>query len=261
MQRGPFDSVITNNQGHYTTAVCDTAPPFDDPRFREAVDLAINREQLVDVVLGGNGAALESLWPPGFPLAEEGLIDTDGDPDRARELLDEIGWDESTEVVLGHYPGFQVHILLAETIIGQLAQVGITATLTEYPNYQYQEVLNPDTGGFGVLANVNAGVLAVQFHNNGEVSTWNPCGFQDPDLQAMLDEIIAGELSDGDLEQAWAEVQEHVVDNHVWFPLMTQPSVYVYNSDRIGGVEPGTIGLTGTTGASLFLDGVYVKPG
>lgn len=261
VQRGPFESVVTNNQGHYTMAVCNGFAPFDDPKFREAVDLAINREQLVDVVLAGNGEAMTSLWPPGYPLAQDGLIDTDGDPDRAMELLEEIGWDEDTEVIIGHYPGFQVHVLIDETIIGQLDKVGINAKLTEYPSYQFKEVLNPDTGGFGVIANVNAGVLAVSSHNNGVESAWNQCGFQDPELQAMLDDIIAGDLSEDELDQTWADAQDLVLSNHYWYPLMTQPAVYVYNSDRVAGVEPGIVGLTGTTAVSIWFDGVYMKAG
>ncbi len=259
VQKGPFASVVTNNQGHYTLAVCNGYAPFDDPKFREAVDLAINREQLVQVVLAGNGVPMASLWPPGFPNAREGLIDTDGDVEKAKALLAEINWDPNTEVVMGHYPGFQVHILIAETVIGQLAKVGIKAKLTEYPSYQYAEVLNPETGGFGVIANVNPGVLSVQFHNNGVANGWNQCAFQDAELQAMLDKVIAGDLSEAELDQTWTDINERVTSNHWWYPLMTQPAVYVYNSDKVAGVQPGTIGLTGATAISSFFDGIYVK--
>ncbi len=258
LQRGPFGSVVTQNQGHYMLAVCSVAPPFDDPVFREAVDLAINRDQINEFVLGNNAESLAGVWNPGAPFAAEGLIDADGDQDRARELLAEIGWDAETEVVLAHYPGFQTHQLIAEAVQGQLAQVGITTNLTVFEGYDVASFLNPDTGGFHVVANVNPGIKAITIPGGGAALPWNPCGFSDPELQTMADAISAGDLGDAELADAWAEIQTYVADNHLWYPLVSQPAVYVYNAERVQGVQPGTIGLTGATAPSLYFDGVSI---
>lgn len=260
LQQGPFDKVITNNQGHYMMAVCNTAPPFDDPTFREAVDLAIDREQLNQVALGGEGEPLESLWNPGSPFAVEGLIDPDGDQDRARQLLADIDWDESTVVNIGHFPGYQTHQRMVETIQGQLAQVGIETQISVVENFDVTKYFGPEAeGGFYTVANVHPGIQAVAVPGASASATWNPCGFADVELQGSMDEIIAGDLSDDDLTQAWTEVQEYVTENHLWFPLLSQPAVYVYNTDRVQGVAPGTIGLSGATAPALFLEGVSIK--
>ena len=162
------------------------------------------------------------------------------------------------EVILAHYPGFQTHQLIAEAVQGQLSQVGIKTTLTVFEGYDVAAFLNPDTGGFHVVANVNPGIKAVTIPGGGAALPWNPCGFTDPDLQALADRISAGNLAGADLDAAWTEVQEYVIDNNLWYPLVSQPSVYVYNADRVQGVQPGTIGLTGATAPSLYFDGVSI---
>jgi peptide/nickel transport system substrate-binding protein len=70
-------------------------PEFADPKVRRALTMAIDRETLVQAVLGGNGTvapgpvgpwhwAYDSAWAP-LPYS----------PDEAASLLDEAGWTDS----------------------------------------------------------------------------------------------------------------------------------------------------------------------
>jgi oligopeptide transport system substrate-binding protein len=66
--------------------------PFDDPLVRRAFVLAIDREKLADVVLGGYVfPATGGLIPPGMPGHSAG-IGLPYDPDQARRLLAEAGY-------------------------------------------------------------------------------------------------------------------------------------------------------------------------
>jgi ABC-type oligopeptide transport system substrate-binding subunit/DNA-binding SARP family transcriptional activator len=67
-------------------------PPFDDPRVRRAFALAIDKEQLADVHLGGQVfPATGGFVPPGMPGHSAG-IGLPYDPERARQLLDAAGY-------------------------------------------------------------------------------------------------------------------------------------------------------------------------
>jgi len=257
--RGPFAKVVTQNQGHYILAICADAPPFDDPKFREAFDLAIDRAQLNDVVLGGNAEPMQSLWNPGSPYAVEGLIDPDGDRDRARDLLEEIGYDEDTVIPFGVVPGFQTHELMAETIIGQVSEVGINMEIEIEENYETTRYINPERGGVHFVANVFPGVEAVTVPNTGTSSMWNPCMVDDPDVTALTDKLVAGNLTEEETAATWAEIQELVTSRHLWYPLVTQPTVYVYNTDRVQGIQPGTPTLQGATAVAVYYEGVSIK--
>ena len=73
-----------------------TRPPFDDERVRLAFALALDREKLVPLADGGAQAAGSlvppAIWPDGFSPE----IETD--PDRARQLLDEAGYEDRADL-------------------------------------------------------------------------------------------------------------------------------------------------------------------
>jgi len=85
-------------------------PPFDDPRVRRAFVLAVDREQMADVHLGGHVfPATGGLVPPGMPGHSPG-IGLPYNPDRARQLLDAAGFPggRSFPTVEALAPGLRV---------------------------------------------------------------------------------------------------------------------------------------------------------
>lgn len=66
-------------------------PPFDDPRLRQAISLAIDRTGLAEEVAEGTRVPATSLVPPGIPGAQPGACRACAhSPLRARALLDEV---------------------------------------------------------------------------------------------------------------------------------------------------------------------------
>jgi len=74
-----------------------TRPPFDDPLVRRAFALALDRERLVPLAEGASSAAAASLVPPA--IWPEGFVpEIDSDPDEARRLLDEAGYEDRADL-------------------------------------------------------------------------------------------------------------------------------------------------------------------
>lgn len=74
-----------------------TRPPFDDARVRKAFSLALDRERLVPLAEGASSQPAASvvppaIWPDGFEPRME------SDPQRARDLLDEAGYRDRSEM-------------------------------------------------------------------------------------------------------------------------------------------------------------------
>jgi len=111
-------------------ALLDDGALLTDARVRQAIMHGIDRQQIVDQVLGGLATVLD------VPLALHLIVDRnamgsyDYDPDRARELLAEAGWDESTTVrlnyIAGSFPGIDT---IGAIIQGQLGEVGLNVDL------------------------------------------------------------------------------------------------------------------------------------
>ena len=64
-------------------------PPFDDPKVRLALNLAMDRDSIATNVLENAGTPANGIIPPGFPSYDPDLRGYDFDPARARQLLAE----------------------------------------------------------------------------------------------------------------------------------------------------------------------------
>ena len=64
-------------------------PPFDDPKFRQALNHAVDKELIATEVLSELVEPAYGILPPGFPGYNENLVGLEYDPELARQLLAE----------------------------------------------------------------------------------------------------------------------------------------------------------------------------
>lgn len=69
-------------------------PLFADRRVRKALSLAIDRQRIIDSLLGGYARPAASPLPPALWAHNAAVAADPFDPQRARELLAEAGWEE-----------------------------------------------------------------------------------------------------------------------------------------------------------------------
>jgi peptide/nickel transport system substrate-binding protein len=68
--------------------------PLGDVRVRKALNLAVDREKLIEEAYAGYAHPVSALTPPYAGGLPEGQEPYPHDPDRARRLLEEAGWPE-----------------------------------------------------------------------------------------------------------------------------------------------------------------------
>lgn len=150
---------------------------FPDKRFRQAMYYAVDRVALIDVVLRGEGRLVNSTVIGPEWATYDDLNDYAYDPDRARELLAEMGWDSSQKVELTWSKGFQDIELAAPVFQSQLRDVGIEIELAPFdtPAYIKKVVEEPDFD----LAWFSGGVYAMDPDVSAayyECNNWTPRG-------------------------------------------------------------------------------------
>ena len=104
--------------------------PFDDPKVRQALSLAIDRQAIVDVVFFGRGQPTGPIVPTLGEWANpiEELPNYAVDRERAQQLLEEAGASDLTfSIVVGSL--YQEFESIALVIQDQLAEIGVTAEL------------------------------------------------------------------------------------------------------------------------------------
>lgn len=106
-------------------------PPMDDARVRRAISLAIDRQVLVDAVLGGRGSLGGSIFPP-HHWAHNADIVVERDLELARQLLEEAGYGPGNPlrftIVPLNEPLFVNQAILVQS---QLAEIGVQVEINQ----------------------------------------------------------------------------------------------------------------------------------
>lgn len=114
-----YGSPITNQSVFIQTA------NVTDARVREALLCAIDRQQLVDQLLKGHGEVVDGFLSSASPFYDEAITATPYDPERAKELLAEAGWDGTKTLRFFVNSGDSTFVNGAQVLVAQWAQVGI----------------------------------------------------------------------------------------------------------------------------------------
>jgi len=111
-------------------------PPFDDQKFRQALNHATNKELIASQVLSNLVVPAYGILPPGFPGHNEDLDGLRFDPEKARKLLSE-----------SKYAGFLANIPSDEPHY-QLAQELLSASQSSLSDQLPRIIISvPGTGG------------------------------------------------------------------------------------------------------------------
>ncbi|TDD51658.1 ABC transporter substrate-binding protein [Saccharopolyspora elongata] len=219
-----------------------SAPVFRDQRVREALNLALDREQILKVTQFGQG---EPGWTPlpsdhwAFP--KSAVPTYPHDPDRARRLLADAGHADGLRFPLLTYPD-PVNVRLAEVLKYQLGKVGVqidliptelTQASSEFFNERkYPALLSawtgrPDPGLTYKLMFTERG-----YYNAGHVAT------------PGIDEALNAANSTADLAQRSEKlgaVARIVADQSLFVPLIFPDAVAAYR-EHVQGFEPNLLG-------------------
>lgn len=118
-------------------------PILGDPSVREAMDYAIDRQAIIDEILGGFGSLTGSFIFAGWAAVD--LPVTPYDPDRARQILETAGWTEGdggirekdgvrASLRFQTIAGDLTRELYQQLIQQNLADVGIEVTIENVPS-------------------------------------------------------------------------------------------------------------------------------
>ncbi len=109
-------------------ALNNDVKPFDDERVRKAINLAINKDEIIAGVMGGDGIKLETNMSP---VMSKFCIDNVGekqDIEEAKKLLAESG-NSNLTFTIKVPSNYQMHVDTAQIIAEQLKNIGVIAKI------------------------------------------------------------------------------------------------------------------------------------
>jgi peptide/nickel transport system substrate-binding protein len=224
------------------------APMFDGTKFnnklvRQALVYAIDREGIVKQVLKGYGRVVNShIIGPEWAI-NPNLNKYEYNPDKARALLKEAGWDANTPVVINWMAGqggrdVENSLLIAQS---QLQAVGIKA---DFQPLERGPLLEAITGRKFDLVSYGGGVYTVDPDSTSYVLMCqftqpkgaNNAGYCNPNVDRLFMEGRAV-TDQAQRAKAYQEASALINDDvsHVW--LFVADAIYGY-SDKLQGLKP-----------------------
>ncbi|UWR27895.1 ABC transporter substrate-binding protein [Sulfitobacter sp. S223] len=237
--------VIEGGQLHtgYITLNVKMAP-FDNVDVRKAVNMAINKERITQVINGRAVPATQPL-PPSMPGYTEGYEGYAYDPDAAKELLAEAGFADGFETEL-FVMNTDPNPRIAQAIQQDLSKIGIKASIQSLAQAsviaaggEADQAPMIWSGGMAWIAdfpdasNFYGPILGCDGAVQGG---WNWSWYCNADADAMA--IEADSMTDpAKVEERlkmWSDVYMKVMEDAPWVPVFNEQR-YTMKSERMGG--------------------------
>lgn len=219
--------------------MCVNNRVVDDVNVRKAINLAIDKQAIIDALFSGQGVPLESCVAPGTAY-ENTELETVYDPEAAKELVANSDWDSSQILTLATSESREnLTVMVAE----YLKEIGISVDIQTVDGATLYGGLFDESIPMGMASlALTADPMAIkQMFDSSMPGYFN---VTDPTYAQMQAAIDAETDNDARIELV-KEWQQYIYDTQ---PVTYICATYTYNvhSDRvsnysIGGREMGTI--------------------
>lgn len=175
-------------------------PPFSDPALRRALYFAVNRAQIVQAALYGDGAVANGPVPPASWAWDKSLSPRGYDPSKAVALLAAAGWHRSGAYLVNAQgaplrltilapSGAQDRTVAIGLLARDLTAIGIDLHVAYEPFAQYAQ--NYVAGNFQAafaVRGLSADPDLTPYFGSAAVNStgMNPGGYQNPQVDAAL---------------------------------------------------------------------------
>jgi len=220
--------------------------PINDPRVREAMHLAIDRNAIQKVVMRGQSIPTGVANPPfvnGW-TPELAAYPEKADVARAKELLAEAGYPDGFSITLDTPNNRYVNDeAISQAVVGMLGQIGIKVTLASRPIAQHSPLIqNSETDfyllGWGVPTFDSAYTFNDLIHTKaGHFGAYNPSGYTNPELDKQI-ESLATEIDLDKRNATIAEIWKTVQEDRVLLPIHVQVLAYAMKDKFSLAVHP-----------------------
>ncbi|NGM19400.1 ABC transporter substrate-binding protein [Roseomonas stagni] len=214
--------------------------PLLDHRVREALSLAIQRDAIVDRVMGGQARLAGQFMPPGAYGHAPGLAPPPYDPARARALLAEAGYPQGFRLTLHCQNNrFVNDEQICQAVAQMLTRAGLRTTVEAMPHVMHvARSRNREFSLWTGLWNVETGeptsplvtLLGTVDEARGR-GQFNRGRYSNPAFDSLLDQALA-ELDDAARERLLVQATEIAFRDVALIPLHHQMHLWAHRAGR-----------------------------
>lgn len=203
-----------------------TREPFDDPKVRQAMNHAIDRQALVDSFYEGRAEVAKNPMPPVISGYNDSIEGYEYDPEKAKELLAEAGLEDGFTMELWAMPVPRPYMpdgqKVAEAIQSNLADVGITAEIVSFEWATYLEKAAAGEADAFLLGwtgdNGDADNFLYVLLDQDNIGSNNYTYYENQELHDLLIEAQT-EVDEDARNELYMQAQEIIHEDAPWVPL------------------------------------------
>lgn len=220
---------------------------FQDRRVREALSLAIDRQEMVDILYFGHGQVCTGPFLPGTFAFNNEIGIPKPNLEKAKALLKEAGYDEKNpfEFELVTNTGNEIRIGAAEILQYQLEKIGVKMKIRVM---EWQAFLNTKVHPRNFEAVLLGWSLALMpdayplWHSNSDKKGgFNLVGYHNKEVDALIEQG-AITIDTDKLGQIYQKIFKLIANDIPYLFLYIPNTITVVNSD-IKNIEPSFIGI------------------
>jgi len=208
------------------------ATPLTDKRVRRAVWHAIDRQAIIDRIMRGFADPLDAPMNPlqfGYDPSVKGY---EYNPEKAKTLLKEAGFENGFEMDVWEYMGYQHQA--NEAAMGYLAKVGIKVNLKDYRGNIGQLIKLRNAGKLTGVGNFTWGSYNI-FDADAILPSWfmikeAKCYNPDPEIDSWLTEARFS-VDPQQRKELYSKVQKKIIEEAYWMPFFIVHTIWGRNAD------------------------------
>jgi peptide/nickel transport system substrate-binding protein len=215
--------------------------PMQNPKVREAIDLAIDRKTLAEISMEGLGKAQNQLVTPSIFGYSKKVPEPKYDPNRAKQLLAEAGYPNGFKVTLSftsdRLPGDRQ---VGTSIAQMLAAVGIDAQANAQPAAVFFPArtrgdFSMSMSGWGTLTGEAHYTLSSTVHSNDKEKRFGPfnvLNYKNPVMDKLLQDA-AIEMDDAKRRSLLEQANELVAVDRPRLPIVSVGSAWAMQKAKV----------------------------
>ena len=215
--------------------------PFRDPKVRQALSLAINRDALVDRVMEGLAIKMTQPVPDGMFGASPRIAPAAFNVERARALLAEAGFPQGFQAELTcPNDRFPNDAKICEAVAQQFSRIGMKITVAAYPSAVFfsrraKREFGLTMAGWGSLTGEASYFFGAVIHTadkDKNLGSINVSGISDPEIDPLI-QRARNMLDEPGRRALLEQISEMIVQRNWVIPTLAFGTVSAGRADKV----------------------------
>ncbi|HBJ79304.1 MULTISPECIES: glutathione ABC transporter substrate-binding protein [Fusobacterium] len=239
IKNNPKLQLITKPSISYSYVGMNTQKtPLNDVRVRKAINYAVDKQAIVDVILNGSGKIATSPIAPGVFGFTDKTKNYEYNVEKARELMKEAGYENGFKTSILVFGG-EANTQTAEILQAYLKEIGIDLRIDVVEVSAYWDATEKGRhdlflGSWGVVTGDADYGLYAMYHSSAKGGAGNRDFYENPKVDELLDKAKMT-TNPEERKKLYEEIQLLIVDD--------APDIMLYNRILAVGAQKNIKGL------------------